>query len=65
MTGAMLKILSRGELKDKGIRWSRQHLHRLVKAKKFPAPLKLGSATNGWLESEVDAWIEARAKDRE
>ena len=60
------KILSPHELKAvKGIRFSRQHLHRLIRAKKFPAPLKLGPATNGWLESEVDAWITARAGERE
>jgi prophage regulatory protein len=48
----------------KGIRFSRQHIHRLVKEKKFPAPLKLGPATNGWLEDEIDDWIDARARER-
>jgi prophage regulatory protein len=53
------KILSRLELKDrKGIPFSRQHLHRLIGAGKFPKPVKLGEATNGWVESEVDEYIQ-------
>jgi prophage regulatory protein len=60
-----MKVISPDELKtDKGIRFSRTHLHRLVKAKKFPAPIKLGENTNGWIESEVDAWIAERAGER-
>ena len=32
----------------------------------FPAPIKLGTNTARWVESEVDAWIEARiAQHRE
>lgn len=59
------RILSGEELVNlKGIKFSRQHRHRLVKAGKFPAPLELGAATRGWLEDEIDAWIEARAAER-
>jgi prophage regulatory protein len=62
---AMRKLLSREELRTlKGIPWSRQHLHRLVKAKKFPAPVKLGPATNAWFDDEVDAFIETRDRER-
>jgi len=61
-----VKILSPQDLKTvKGIRFSRQHLHRLVKRGLFPKPIKLGAATNGWLESEIDAWIASRAASRE
>jgi prophage regulatory protein len=60
------KILSPHELKTlKGIRFSRQHLHRLIKNGRFPKPIKLGPATNGWLESEIDAWIALRASERD
>jgi prophage regulatory protein len=59
------KVLSPAELKsEKGIRFSRQHLHRLIKAGQFPKPIKLGPATNGWLEHEIDGWIAARASER-
>jgi prophage regulatory protein len=30
----------------------------------FPRPLKLTSKSVGWLESEIDAWIAARAAER-
>jgi len=41
----------------------RTTIHNKVKAGEFPKPIKLtdGSARNlGWLEHEVDAWIESR-----
>ena len=60
------KLLSTDELKTaKGIRFSRQHLHKLIRAGRFPKPVKLGPATNGFLESEIDAWIIARVKERD
>lgn len=60
-----MKVLSFPELKsEKGIRFSRPHLYRLMKAKKFPAAIKLGEATTGWIESEVDDWMTERAKER-
>ncbi|MGG1946819.1 AlpA family transcriptional regulator [Trinickia sp. NRRL B-1857] len=30
----------------------------------FPKQIRLGAASVGWLESEVDAWIAARAESR-
>ncbi len=62
---SQIKILSRPDLKKKGIRWSRQHLQRLVTAGKFPKPVKLGPQTVGFLEHEIDAWIVERAKERD
>jgi prophage regulatory protein len=32
---------------------------------KFPRPIPLGERTVGWLESEVDGWIEACLRKRE
>jgi prophage regulatory protein len=62
---AVSKLLSPDDLRTvKGIRFSRMHLHRLVKAGKFPAPVKIGANTNSFLEDEVDRWIIARAKER-
>ncbi|WP_250478876.1 MULTISPECIES: AlpA family phage regulatory protein [unclassified Caballeronia] len=28
----------------------------------FPKPIRLGAGTVGWLEAEVDAWLEAQAQ---
>lgn len=61
-----MKVLSYPDLKElKGIRFSRQWLAKLVAEGKFPAPVKLGAATNGYLESEIDGWLKARAAERE
>ncbi len=55
------RLLSFPELQSaKGIPFSRQHVHRLIRAGTFPAPVKLGPMTNAWLESELDDWLEAR-----
>jgi prophage regulatory protein len=49
---------------EKGIRFSREHIRRLIKAEKFPPPLALGDHTIGWIDSELDAWLEAKAARR-
>ena len=61
-----MRLLSMDELGPlKGISYSRPHLFRLIKAKKFPPPVKLGENRNAWPESEIDAWIEARIAERD
>lgn len=30
----------------------------------FPKPIKIGTRASGWLESEVDAWLEKRISER-
>lgn len=42
----------------------RTTLHRKVKEGSFPAPIELGPHSVGWVESEVDAWINSRMKSR-
>lgn len=60
------RLLSMDELRTvKGIPYSRAHLHRLVKAGKFPAPIKLGENRNAWIEAEVDQLIEERIAERD
>jgi prophage regulatory protein len=54
-----MKLLSSQDLREKkGIRFTRRHLHRLVKDGKFPAPIKVGENTNAWVEPEIDTYIE-------
>lgn len=61
-----MKLLSMDELKpEKGISYSRPHLFRLIKAGKFPVPLKLGENRNAFVEAEIDAWLEARLAERD
>jgi prophage regulatory protein len=39
---------------------SRSHLYALIKAGKFPKPIKLGARSVGWRVEDVEAWIAAR-----
>jgi prophage regulatory protein len=41
---------------------SKSMIYALVKEGKFPAPVKIGDRKIGWVEAEVDAWLEARVK---
>lgn len=58
-----LQIITSRQLKDK-VPYSFMHIWRLEKEGKFPKRLKLGPNRVGWLLSEVDDWIRARAAER-
>jgi prophage regulatory protein len=57
------KILTRTEL-NRIIPYSLAHVARLERSGEFPKRLKLGKCRVGWLESEVQDWIEQRAQAR-
>ncbi len=44
---------------------SRSSIYRLMSANHFPRPVPLGEHGRGWLESEIEAWIEARIRERD
>jgi prophage regulatory protein len=52
-----LRLLSRDDLKSKGISYCNVHLLRLEKDGKFPKRLYLSPARAAWLESEIDDYI--------
>ncbi len=56
-----MKILSTSDLLAK-VPYSRVQVWRLIRAGKFPAPLQLSARRIGFLESDVNTWIEARAR---
>ncbi|SFG13155.1 prophage regulatory protein [Novosphingobium sp. CF614] len=60
----MSSYLAFPDLKAKGIPFTRQHLHRLIRKGRFPPPLKLGEGTNRWIEDEIDQWLAERAMER-
>lgn len=63
-----MRILRFRDLKlEKGVGYSRVHLARLIKAGRFPPPIKLveGGAAIGWLEEEIDEFIRLRANARD
>lgn len=43
---------------------SRSTLYLLMSEGKFPKPLPLGTRAVGWLESDVQDWVEHRIKAR-
>lgn len=60
-----MRLLTVPELKSvKGIPYSRRHLRDLCKAGKFPKPVPISEARIGFVESEVDAWLSAKAAAR-
>jgi len=60
---ARVRILRRPAVADRtGL--SPTSLWRHIQRGEFPKPVSLGPRAVGWVESEVDAWIEARARAR-
>jgi len=61
-----LRLLSLKQLgTDKGIAYTRAYVLRLMERGQFPRSIHLGPNRVAWLESEIDAWIEARAAARD
>ena len=42
---------------------ARSTIYDRVKAGTFPAPINLGEKAVGWIESEIDAWLNARIQE--
>jgi prophage regulatory protein len=61
----MARMLSHADLHDRGIKYSRQHLYRLINRELFPRPVKLGAGSNAWLESEIDEYLRDRVAERD
>ncbi|HEY5129286.1 MAG TPA: AlpA family phage regulatory protein [Bradyrhizobium sp.] len=52
-------------LKAKCIEYSKPHLWRLEKAGKFPKRVPVGASRYGYVEAEIDAYINARIAARD
>jgi prophage regulatory protein len=59
------RVLSHGDLRDRGIKYSRQHIHRLIKRGLFPRPVKIGAGSNAWLENEIEQYLQDRIAERD
>jgi len=56
-----LKVLRRRQVEARtGL--PRSSIYALITEGRFPAPIRLGARSVGWLEHEIDAWIAERAK---
>jgi predicted DNA-binding transcriptional regulator AlpA len=47
-----------------GIRYGRKQLARLIEAKQFPQPVKIGAKRIAFVREEIVAWLEARKAER-
>ena len=59
-----MKALDHDDLKAKGIPQGKVQIWRMVKAGKFPAPIKIG-CRNAWLEHEIDSYLAKLAAERD
>lgn len=59
-----MKLLDPEGLEAKGIRFCDTHLWRLIRAGKFPKPVKIGNR-NHWVESEIDDYINGMVAERD
>jgi prophage regulatory protein len=57
------RILRAYEVQEK-VKLSAPTLWRMEKAGTFPKRIPLGAGSVGWLENEVDEWIDAKAAKR-
>jgi prophage regulatory protein len=40
-------------------------IYRLIEEGRFPRPVPLSTQARGWLESEIEAWIQGRIAERD
>ena len=43
---------------------SQASIYRLIKVQAFPEQIKLTARSAGWIESEIDNWIDEKVKSR-
>ena len=53
------RIIRNRQVRDK-VGWSNTTLYAKIREGIFPAPIKLGANSVGWLEHEVEAFIDER-----
>lgn len=59
------RLLRYPDLKEKrGIGYTRRHLYRLEAAGKFPKRVNMSEGAVGWVESEIDEYLEKIITDR-
>lgn len=59
-----MRLLTKTEVRNR-VCYSPQHIARLEKAGKFPKRVTLGQNRVGWVEEEVDQWIQDRIDERD
>jgi prophage regulatory protein len=59
----MAQILKVKEV-SKEVNISVPQIYRLAMLGEFPKPLKLGKRSSGWLQSEIEQWIQEKVDAR-
>ena len=59
-----MRLLTKKEVREK-VCYSPQHIARLEARGQFPKRVRLGANRVGWVEREVNAWIEDRISERD
>ena len=59
-----MRLLSKRQVKDM-VLYSPQHIARLEQAGKFPKRVTLGQNRVGWVESEIQDWLQHKIDNRE
>jgi len=57
-------ILREKEVRER-VRLGRSSIERKMADGTFPRPIRLSERAKGWFEDEVNAWLEARAAERD
>ena len=60
----MKRLITKKEVQSK-VCYSPQHIARLEAAGEFPKRVPLGPNRVGWVEEEVDQWIQDRIDERD
>jgi prophage regulatory protein len=52
------RLITHDDLASKGVKYSKCHLWRLEKQNKFPKRVPIGAGRYGYVESEIDAFVD-------
>ncbi len=58
-----MRLISKKQVRDK-VLYSPAHIARLEAAGQFPQRVRLGIGRVGWVEQEVEDWLQERAARR-
>jgi len=47
---------------EKIVKLGKASIYRMAKQGEFPKPIKIGKRSSGWIESEIQQWLEDRVK---
>ena len=60
-TNPRRRVLRRPEVEER-VGLARSTLYKLIGLGKFPEPIRLGTNSVGWLESDIEEWLASRQR---